>query len=156
MTERVFTVPDVDALIPQLEQCLRRVVELRAWMRAVYARLDASGLAPDDIDFAIPDDVAPAERSDLEDLKLGVRQLRDDVALLLGRGCVVRSLDSGLVDFRARHVDRDIYLCWKLGEPRLLWWHELDEGFLGRKPVDLLPETTLYGPGGRTPDVLLH
>lgn len=143
MTARLFTVSDVDALIPELEQRLRRVGFVRQWMRKLYARLDAHGLAPVRIDFAIPEALDADVRGDLEDLSLGVMQLREDVSTLLAMGCVVRSLDAGLLDFRARHVDRDIYLCWQLGEPRLTWWHELDEGVRSRKPIEVLPASTV-------------
>lgn len=139
MTARFFTVSDVDAMIPWLDTCMRRIAGIRCWMRAAYVRLDAVGVAPIRIDFPIPGDAPLAVRRDLEDLRLGVEQLREDVARLLELGCVVRSLDLGRLDFRARHVDRDVYLCWQLGEPQLLWWHELDEGIEGRKPIDELP-----------------
>jgi hypothetical protein len=143
MTTRRFTVSEVDALIPELERRLRRVGALRQWMRTRYARLERHGWAHGSVDVDIPDGVDASVRDDLEDLHLGVTQLREDVAGLLALGCVVRSLDGGLLDFRARHVDRDIYLCWKLGESRLSWWHELDEGFAARKVIDGLPRVTL-------------
>jgi hypothetical protein len=51
-------------------------------------------------------------------------------------GVVVRDLDSGICDFRARRGDRDVYLCWQVGEERIAYWHELDAGFRGRQPLD--------------------
>jgi hypothetical protein len=49
---------------------------------------------------------------------------------------VVRDLDSGLCDFPARRAGRDVFLCWRVGEPEIGWWHEPDAGFRGRRPVD--------------------
>ena len=49
---------------------------------------------------------------------------------------VVRDLDEGICDFRARRGGRDVYLCWRVGEERIGWWHELDAGFRGRRPLD--------------------
>ena len=50
-------------------------------------------------------------------------------------GIVLRDLDRGLVDFPALRGDREVYLCWELGEDRVAFWHELDTGFAGRQPL---------------------
>ncbi len=57
-------------------------------------------------------------------------------------GCVVKDLDIGLLDFPARIDNQDVYLCWKLGEDRIRFYHRQDEGFAGRKPLD--PRDTDY------------
>ena len=59
-------------------------------------------------------------------------------------GVLVKDLDVGLVDFPSLVDGEEIYLCWKLGEDHIDFWHGIDEGFTGRKPLDN-PET------GRTP-----
>ena len=51
-------------------------------------------------------------------------------------GCVVKDLEVGLLDFPARIDNQDVYLCWKLGEDRIRFYHRQDEGFAGRKPLD--------------------
>jgi hypothetical protein len=51
-------------------------------------------------------------------------------------GCIVKDLDAGLLDFPARINDEDVYLCWRLGEDRIRFYHRQDEGFSGRKPID--------------------
>jgi hypothetical protein len=51
-------------------------------------------------------------------------------------GCVVKDLDMGLVDFPTLFRGVEVYLCWKLGEPRIEYWHGMEEGFRGRKPID--------------------
>ena len=52
-------------------------------------------------------------------------------------GVVVKDLDVGLVDFPARRGTDDVLLCWRLGEDEVAYWHGLDEGFAGRKPLPL-------------------
>jgi len=59
-------------------------------------------------------------------------------------GVLVKDLDIGLVDFPSLVDGEEIYLCWKLGEERIAFWHGIEEGFAGRKPLDE-PDT------GRTP-----
>jgi hypothetical protein len=63
-------------------------------------------------------------------------RLRETVEEIEGLGCLVKDLDIGLVDFPSRVGERDLYLCWKLGEPRIRFWHYVEEGFAGRKPLD--------------------
>jgi len=54
-------------------------------------------------------------------------------------GCVVKDLDQGLVDFPSLLEGEEIYLCWKLDEAHVDFWHSIDEGFAGRKPLDTPP-----------------
>jgi hypothetical protein len=51
-------------------------------------------------------------------------------------GCLVKDLDLGLVDFPSLLEGEVVYLCWKLGEERIAFWHGIEEGFAGRKPLD--------------------
>jgi hypothetical protein len=51
-------------------------------------------------------------------------------------GVLVKDLDIGLVDFPSLLEGEEIYLCWKLGEDHIAFWHGIDEGFTGRKPLD--------------------
>ena len=50
-------------------------------------------------------------------------------------GCELKDIDQGLVDFRTVMDGREVYLCWKLGESGIGWWHELETGFAGRQPL---------------------
>ena len=51
-------------------------------------------------------------------------------------GCLVKDLNTGLIDFPTLFQGKEVYLCWKLGEPGIRFWHGVDEGFRGRKPID--------------------
>jgi hypothetical protein len=51
-------------------------------------------------------------------------------------GIVVRDLDEGLCDFPYERDGRVVYLCWRLGEERIAWWHDVHAGFAGRQPLD--------------------
>jgi hypothetical protein len=55
-----------------------------------------------------------------------------------GLGAQVKDADEGLVDFPALHGDEEVLLCWKLGEDEIAFWHDLEEGFAGRRPLDEL------------------
>lgn len=51
-------------------------------------------------------------------------------------GCLVKDLDIGLIDFPTLFQGEEVYLCWKLGERGIQFWHGVSEGFRGRKPID--------------------
>jgi len=51
-------------------------------------------------------------------------------------GCLIKDIDIGLVDFPTSLRGVEVYLCWKLGESGISFWHGVDEGFRGRKPID--------------------
>jgi len=55
-------------------------------------------------------------------------------------GVELKDFETGLVDFPARHEGRDVLLCWRAGEKRVAHWHEVDGGFAGRQPVELLSQ----------------
>ncbi len=63
-------------------------------------------------------------------------QLKEAIERIQATGCVVKDLDEGLVDFPSLLDGQEVYLCWKLGEERIAYWHGLEEGFAGRKPLD--------------------
>jgi hypothetical protein len=64
------------------------------------------------------------------------QKLRDTINEVQEFGCVIKDLDIGLLDFPTLFRGREVYLCWKLGEPSISYWHGVDEGFAGRKEID--------------------
>ncbi|HTZ98792.1 MAG TPA: DUF2203 domain-containing protein [Candidatus Aquilonibacter sp.] len=62
--------------------------------------------------------------------------IRDALEKIHSTGCIVKDLDVGLLDFPSRIDGEDVYLCWRLGEDRIRFYHRQDEGFAGRKPID--------------------
>jgi hypothetical protein len=64
-----------------------------------------------------------------------VDQMQATVARIDGWGITLRDIDTGLIDFPALVNGRQVWLCWQLGEGPVEWWHELDTGFSGRRPL---------------------
>ena len=58
-------------------------------------------------------------------------------------GVVIKSIDQGLLDFPSKRFDEDVWLCWKYGEKEIKFWHDLDSGFMGRKPVEVSDESLI-------------
>lgn len=59
-------------------------------------------------------------------------------------GCVLRDADLGLIDFPLRAAGGDIFLCWRLGEASIQFWHGTSEGYAGRKPLSALPRGPVH------------
>jgi hypothetical protein len=69
-----------------------------------------------------------------------VENLQSYVEELHDIGCDLKDYQIGLVDFIGRHRGHDVCLCWKLGEEKIGYWHEIQTGFAGRQPVSILEE----------------
>jgi hypothetical protein len=129
-----FTLAQAEGLLPQVEKLLREAVALRAEFTEAFHAVEAirqrvafqGGMVVDREKFA-----ANARRRDAAE-----NRLRQAVSQFEEIGCQVKDLDIGLVDFPTVFRGVEVYLCWKLGEPRIAYWHGTDEGFRGRKPID--------------------
>ena len=74
------------------------------------------------------------------ELDAAMNKLRGYVTELTDIGCELKDSQSGLIDFVGQHQGREVYLCWRLGEDRIHFWHELTAGVAGRKPIATLDE----------------
>jgi hypothetical protein len=121
-SERLFTVEEADELVPELTAPLERIRASRQVVleggRAVADSAAANG---------------GGERG--KEYWEALRALRKDVEAVLELGVVLRDPETGLIDFPARREGHDVFLCWRLGEERVMFWHSTDTGFGGRKPL---------------------
>jgi hypothetical protein len=76
-----------------------------------------------------------------QELNSALAYLYKAIEELESLGVVIKSIDEGLVDFPAKRFDEDVWLCWKVGEDEVKFWHGKDEGFMGRKPLPVSDET---------------
>jgi hypothetical protein len=72
-----------------------------------------------------------------EELKRDIERAEEYVGELRELGVETKSAKEGLVDFPSERDGRLVYLCWKLGEPEVAHWHELDGGYAGRQPLSV-------------------
>lgn len=131
--KRYFTVREVEALIPRLEELMGRLVESHAQMGRLRTALEA---AQRRVVLAGGSRLQPEwwrrHRAGIEAASRDMRaRLRDIVAT----GGVPKDLELGLIDFLGRVSGRDVNLCWRYGEKHVRFWHGLDEGYGGRKPI---------------------
>jgi len=131
---RRFTHPEAESLIPQVDRLLRHAISLRAdyeeaegAIRQFTERVMLMGGVTVDREKAVQ---AKSRRDSAAAL------LRGAIQEVLDVGCLIKDLDIGLIDFPTLFRGTEVYLCWKLGEPAIRFWHGVDEGFRGRKPID--------------------
>jgi len=132
--QRYFTVEeanealaDVRPLTEELVAHRRALVELQERQAAVTTRIAGNG-----------GNVEPSELQEVQHrLDEEVAAIARCVARIHELGALVKDLDDGLVDFPARRGGEDVLLCWRLGEDAIEFWHGLDEGFSGRRPLPL-------------------
>ena len=74
-------------------------------------------------------------------LNSAVTQFYQASESLENTGVVIKSIEQGLLDFPSKRFDEDVWLCWKYGETEIKFWHDKDEGFMGRKPIDVSDES---------------
>ncbi len=131
---KYFTRDQAERVLPKVERIIREALflktefqesdeELRATTREIMMR---GGMMMD------------------REKVLKIRERRDSSAAKLNaaleavhdEGCQVKDLDIGLLDFPTLYQGQEVLLCWRLGEPRIEFWHGVEEGFRGRKPID--------------------
>jgi len=71
-----------------------------------------------------------------QELNAAVTNLYKAIEQLEATGVIIKSVDEGLLDFPSRRFDEEVWLCWKVGENRIKFWHGKEEGFTGRKPLE--------------------
>src|SRR5712692_10889750 len=129
MAPRHFTVEEAETLLPHLTDLLSQIRELKLEHDRYQQRMAELGLKTRSNGHEVAPDLKEA-RDGIERTAAGVNMLMDQVHAL---GCEMKGIDEGLIDFRTLIEGRDVYLCWKLGEERIEWWHDLDTGFAGRQ-----------------------
>jgi hypothetical protein len=144
MPPRLFTVDEADRLVPTLGPLLRALAAKKAELLAKQTellRLLEAASRPGDAAR-----VATLLRGK-EELKFIAEEFNVSLHEVSRLGCLVKDVDAGLVDFPAVREGREVFLCWRLGEPRVAHWHGIEEGFAGRKPLegDQVPDAAWEG-----------
>ncbi len=133
MPPKLFTVDEANRLLPTLEPLVRRLAELRQMLRDRQQILEEFRAAVGQSGGGMPGGRFAEARIEAERL---TEELAEGIRHVEEWGCVVKDLDQGLVDFFSRRAGETVFLCWRLGETSIQYWHGLKEGFAGRKPLD--------------------
>ena len=125
--KRRFTLAQANSALPLVRRIVGDIVKTHGLVLRLQAEMDKS---------SGKEQAAAQGRLDQS-----VGKLEEYIDELSEVGCELKDYQVGLIDFVGRHESRDVYLCWKLGEETIAYWHEMNTGFAGRQPVATLKET---------------
>ncbi|NLX99793.1 MAG: DUF2203 domain-containing protein [Rhodopirellula sp.] len=129
---KTFTVQEANAALPLIRAIVHDLVEASRETVDRRERLAyLIGGRRRDVQDPYREELAQIE----DELEKQSRVLQEYVQELRDLGVEPKSATEGLIDFPAILDGRQVYLCWKLGEPEVLYWHELDSGFAGRQSL---------------------
>ena len=126
---RYFTREEAEALLPEISIVLRRIQDGRERMRTVEEELETLQMQAMGNGHHLLERITRLQ-SELAD---SMQEIRAAIGELLNFGCELKDPDTGLIDFLTMRAGREVYLCWRLGEDRIRFWHDLDGGFAGRQ-----------------------
>ncbi len=127
-----FTREEAEALLPEITVVLykiqeshRSVLALRAELEEIQAQAMGNGHHLYDRILRLQQEIASS-----------MPRLREALEELQPFGCELKDPEIGLIDFLSLRDGEEVYLCWRLGEQRISFWHYLHTGFAGRQPLD--------------------
>ncbi|ACN98884.1 DUF2203 domain-containing protein [Sulfurihydrogenibium azorense] len=139
---KFFTVKEANAILPQIKVLVEEIAEKRDEIYYNIARYEE--LADSE------------EKTDKEDLEMMYAksmvmmlesEIKEIIETIQNFGVLVKGIDPVIVDFPSKNDEEDIFLCWKEDEEEIMYWHGINEGFKGRKPISLLknpPRRSFY------------
>jgi len=124
--EKLFTLSEANRLLPHLEEHLAAVKRGKA---ILLRTKDEVKKASSKAQFGGGSYAGPHYLGALELISEHLQAIQE-------LGVLVKDLDIGLCDFPHMMEGRVVYLCWKLGEAEIRWWHEVNSGYSGRQPLE--------------------
>lgn len=131
---RFFTLLQAETLLPQLEPLLRGVIDQKKAYE--QAEGEITGMSQR---IALTGGMLVSREQMARTRKkkdTAVRGLAAAVEQIQDLGCQLKDADTGLIDFPTLYRGKEVYLCWKLGEPSIEFWHPVEDGFRGRQRID--------------------
>jgi len=130
----IFSVEEANQLLDEIRPRMQRLVKAKRHFDHLQARVDllkviTEGAAEGNSDLRELTEARKRQRAYAEMISEGVQAVHR-------RGCLIKDLDRGLVDFYALSGDQLVFLCWQLGEAEVSHWHTLEGGFTSRRPLD--------------------
>lgn len=130
---RIFTPQEANRALPQVKQMFRSIVSQKDDVVSLQEELQQT------------ESLSSLEKfiKKKQQLNEAVSKLYKLIELLESMGVLIKSVDEGVLDFPSVRFNKDVWLCWKFGEPEVKFWHDRDEGFKDRKalaPTGLLAE----------------
>ena len=129
----MFTVEEANELVPDLELAFGRLGRLRGEASVIVEALGGGERAMEVLNGGPPD---PGLEGQAARFRALVQEINTIVEQVNDLGCLVKDLDSGLVDFYGVRDGEPVFLCWQFGEPAVAHWHPVEGGFASRQPIE--------------------
>lgn len=131
---RYFTLSEARALLPDVGRSVREAVQAKSryqeaeqYLQELSHRILMQGGMT--IDTAVTDAWKTQRESNAQALKNALERIEEI-------GVLVKDLDVGLIDFPTLYRGEEVYLCWRMDEDDIEFWHGVHEGFAGRREID--------------------
>jgi hypothetical protein len=125
---RRYTIEEANALIPQVRAVILQVAVEQRRLADLHAAIHRFREGNGDPAAAAQADRLETEATQLEE------EMRSLLLVLADMDVQLRDIQMGLVDFPGQREGRDVWLCWRLADPSVAFWHGTDEGYATRKP----------------------
>jgi hypothetical protein len=132
MTPKRFTREEAEELLPYVAPLLFKLRELNRQRDQLQAQ-GAEVVQKSRGNGHGVDNEAGKVGREMEEAGTQIKELIEKVQ---GMGIELKDPEAGLIDFRSIREGREVYLCWKLGEEHVSFWHEIEAGFAGRQPLE--------------------
>jgi hypothetical protein len=130
--KKYFSVAEANAALPLARAIVKDIADLARDLRERHERL--SRLKPNER-ITLGEAHQEEVREATAEFERDQERMREYIKELNDLGIELKDFDTGLIDFPCRLGDREVYLCWRLGEPEVAHWHEIDAGFAGRRRI---------------------
>ena len=159
---RLFTINEANTLLPIVRPTIERILEIirrlrakseiviraqrleRRVVTAVFVDVVGSTRLAEQIDPETPNLMRRLQQND--EIAALIKQINDAVNEIQQHGCVCKGVEQGLLDFPCLLGEEIVFLCWQYGEAEIAYWHRIEDGFAGRRP--LLDPTVTGSSGG--------
>jgi hypothetical protein len=129
---KYFSVEEANRSLPLVRAIVQDIVRQSRRVESLQERLERVTREPRRrLDDLYSEELAQTQ----SELEVEEEKLQSYFDELKNLGVELKSDQEGLCDFRSMMNGREIYLCWRLGEPEVMFWHELDAGFAGRQTL---------------------
>ena len=125
-----FTVAQANAILPDVIKKFEMAMAKKNNVTRLQAKIEAA------MNGSLSDYITAKKK-----LNAAIIEYYVAMETLENTGAVVKSLEQGLLDFPSLRFNEEVWLCWKYGETDIGFWHEKDNGFMGRKPLAISDES---------------
>ena len=126
---KLFTVNEANELLPLVRPVIEKILETIRSLRAKSEMV----IRAEQIDPETPNLMARLQQND--EIAGLIQQINNYVNEIQQHGCVCKGVEQGLLDFPCLLGNEIVFLCWRYGETEIAYWHRIEDGYAGRRPL---------------------